>query len=578
MSCFLNFFRLNQVGLHGYGNIYYAAAVKSMLHSWHNFFYVAFDPTGILAVDKPPVGLWLQATSARVFGFHGLSLLLPQALAGVAAVLLLYHLVQRDFGRWAGVIAAFVLAVTPISVVTNRNNTQDSLLVFVLLLAAWTTLRAKEGGHLGWLLVTAVFVGIGFNIKMLQALLVVPAFGIVYLVAAPVSWQRRVLQLALATVVLLIVWLAWVIMVEATPVQARPYIGGSQTNSVWDLIIWYNGIARFRGEDWTSYIGTPSLIRLVNKQLEGQISWFLPFVIAALIPVAFRAYRKRAFTYQNQATTLWGLWALPQIIFFSVSTFFHTYYLALLAPAFAALTAIGGVTIWRVWQQHPQYRWLLPSLIVGTALVQSGFILPFPLWSRWLVPLLIGLALLTSSAVVVTGRRTDEQAGQRIRYLALTGTAGLCIGPLLWATIPVITCVDAGLPQAGPQNIPCRENATQLLLDPTLLAYLHDHRHNAVYLGVTYDLGIAALGILATNDSFVALGGYRGTDPVFTHQQIIDLLTTGQVQTFIRIKHVQPLPDQQPVITWIREHCEVVPLAVEDVEVFSFCQPRQRAA
>src|SRR4051812_21824446 len=172
LSAFLNLFHLTNVG---YGIPYYAAAVKNMLSSWHNFFFVSFD-AGFVSVDKPPLGLWLQAASAYLFGFHGPSLMLPQAIAGVLSVAVLYHLVRRAFGRVAGLLAALVLALTPISVATSRNNTMDILLVLVVLLAAWAFIHAAQSGSLGWLVVGALLVGLGFNIKMLEVFLVLPAF------------------------------------------------------------------------------------------------------------------------------------------------------------------------------------------------------------------------------------------------------------------------------------------------------------------------------------------------------------------------------------------------------------------
>src|ERR671926_263908 len=176
LSAFLNLFRLTS---EGYGNTYYSAAVKNMLTSWHNFFFVSFD-AGFVTVDKPPLGLWIQAASAKLFGFNGLSLLLPQALAGILSVALLYHLVRKTFGPVAGLLAALVLAVTPIAVAINRTNDLDSLLVLSILLAAWAAIRAAETGRIRWLLVCMVVVGLGFNIKMLEAYLVLPAFYVFY--------------------------------------------------------------------------------------------------------------------------------------------------------------------------------------------------------------------------------------------------------------------------------------------------------------------------------------------------------------------------------------------------------------
>lgn len=195
ISVFLNFFALDKQDFFEY---YYGAAVKSMLTSWHNFFFVSFDPGGFLAIDKPPLGFWIQALSARLFGFSTVSVLLPEAIAGVLAVALLFHLVRRIFGPLAGLIAALVLAVSPISVVTNRNNIVDSLLTLTLLLAVWAVSKATETGRLRWLCLCAVLVALGFNIKYLQAYMVIPALVLPYLLGASASWRKKFCQLALA--------------------------------------------------------------------------------------------------------------------------------------------------------------------------------------------------------------------------------------------------------------------------------------------------------------------------------------------------------------------------------------------
>ncbi|MBX5457445.1 MAG: glycosyltransferase family 39 protein [Thermogemmatispora sp.] len=245
LSVFLNFY---QLGANGFGNLYYAAGVRSMLDNWHNFFFVSFDPGGFVTIDKPPLGFWLQVASAKIFGFTAFSILLPQALAGVLSVLLLYHLVRRHFGTTAGLLAALALAISPISVVTNRNNTIDSTLVFVMLLGAWAVMRAAETGKLRWLLLCALCIGLGFNIKMLEAYLVVPAYGLLYLLAAPRRIWVRIGHLALALVVLLAVSFSWALAVDLTPASARPYVGSSQDNSEISLALGYNGIERLLGQ------------------------------------------------------------------------------------------------------------------------------------------------------------------------------------------------------------------------------------------------------------------------------------------------------------------------------------------
>src|SRR6266699_3224604 len=214
ISVVMNFYAL---GKNGFGS-YYPAAIRSMLDNWHNFFFVAYDPGGFVSIDKPPVGFWLEAASAKIFGFNSVSILLPQALA-----------------------------LNPISILTNRNVTIDSTLTLVLLLGAWTVLKAAESGRLRWLLLTAFIVGIGFNIKMLEAYLVVPAYGLLYLLAAPHSLRKRIGHLALDGVLLLAVSLSWVVAVDLTPASQRPYVGSTQDNSELSLALGYNGIQRLLG-------------------------------------------------------------------------------------------------------------------------------------------------------------------------------------------------------------------------------------------------------------------------------------------------------------------------------------------
>ncbi len=261
IAVFMDFF---QLGEGGFGT-YYAPAVRSMMDNWHNFFFASYDPGGFVTIDKPPVGFWLQVASARLFGFTPFSVLLPQALAGVLSVILLYYLVRRHFGVVAGLLAALALALSPISVVTNRNITIDSTLALTLLLGAWAVVHAAETGQLRWLLLSAAIVGIGFNIKMMEAYLVVPAFGLLYLLAAPKSLWTRIGHLALALLVLLTVSFSWALAVDLTPASQRPYVGSTQDNSEISLAIGYNGIDRLlRGFGRGGFGGRPRTTNNTN--------------------------------------------------------------------------------------------------------------------------------------------------------------------------------------------------------------------------------------------------------------------------------------------------------------------------
>src|SRR6266567_2929962 len=374
ISLFMNFYQLGQ---NGFGNLYYAAGVRSMLDNWHNFFFVSFDPGGFVTIDKPPLGFWLQVLSAKLFGFTAFSVYLPQALAGVLSVLLLYHLVRRHFGVVAGLLAALALAISPISVVTNRNNTIDSTLVLVMLLGAWAVLRAAESGKLRWLLLCAVFAGLGFNIKMLEAYLVVPAYGLLYLLAAPRRLRVRIAHLALAALLLLTISLSWAVVVDLTPAASRPYVGSSQDNSEISLALGYNGIQRllgqfgfgsrttgstsgnttrssppagagsgtFNGGNFPQpgaggpgqsqqglgngsgstgmfNTGNPGLLRLFNEPLGGQIVWLLPIALLGMLalawqrlPLASRFRENPGVSAQQQSLILWGTWLLTMAFF-----------------------------------------------------------------------------------------------------------------------------------------------------------------------------------------------------------------------------------------------------------------------
>jgi 4-amino-4-deoxy-L-arabinose transferase-like glycosyltransferase len=243
----------------GYSNEFYAASVKSMLTSWKNFFFVSLDPGGWVTVDKPPVSLWAQAASAKVFGFYGWSILLPECLAAVATVAIIYHIVRRHFGNVAGLVSALVLALSPIFIVISKTNNTDSLLILFMTLAAWAMMVAADKGQLRWLLLSAAFLGIAYNAKTLEAFLILPALYAVYFFASTRRWRTRIWHLAVATLVLVVVSLSWSVIVDFTPASERPYVDNSTTNSELELALGYNGIQRIIGQSTKGGMqGTPS--------------------------------------------------------------------------------------------------------------------------------------------------------------------------------------------------------------------------------------------------------------------------------------------------------------------------------
>ncbi len=633
ISLFMNFFQLGQ---NGFGNLYYAAGIRSMLDNWHNFFFVSYDPGGFVTIDKPPLGFWLQVGSARLFGFTPFSVFLPQAIAGVLSVLLLYYLVRRHFGVVAGLLAALALALSPISVVTNRNITIDSTLALVLLVGAWAVMRAAETGRLRWLLLSAVVVGIGFNVKMLEAYLVVPAYGLLYLLAAPVSVWKRVGHLALAAIVLLAISLSWALAVDLTPASLRPYVGSSQDNSEISLALGYNGINRLIGQfgrgprasapGGNSRIpagtppagvsrnaaqqipegfggafesGAPGPLRLFNEPLAGQIAWLLPLAILGAVALAWQRRPRLREDRQQQSLVLWGTWLLTMGIFFSVASFFHQYYMTEMAPAICALFGIGLVIMWRDYRRPGWRGWLLPIALIVTVAEQVHILTHYPAWGQWLIPLLVVLCAI--AVVILISTRLAPRIGVKApgaRYLlpALgAGVLALMLAPTVWAAIPVIQNTTAQLPVAGPGQ----ENGfggtfaggrgENAGTNQALVSYLEANQGNATYLVATPSSMTADSIILATNRPVMALGGFGGSDPILTTDQLAALVSQGTVRYFLLgsfrdggqppPQFLEDLPEQfrdrfgdrfggpggfgggqQGALTsWVTQHCTAVP-------------------
>jgi 4-amino-4-deoxy-L-arabinose transferase-like glycosyltransferase len=592
LSLFVNFYNLGQ---NGFGNLYYATTVRSMADSLHNFFFVSYDPGGFISIDKPPLGFWFQTISVKVFGFTPFAVLLPQALAGSLSVLVLYFLVRRHFGFAAGLLAALALAISPLNVATNRDGTIDSTLLLTLLLSAWIVIKAAETGRWRWLLLGALVVGIGFNIKGLQAYLVLPAFGILYLVTAPRSIWMRIAQLTVALAVLLAVSLWWPVAVDLTPASQRPHVGASPTNSEIDLTFGYNGLQHLgQGGEITDQSNAASTqaanslagrifsiiivpIALLSPFLGGQIAWFLPIALLAIFVPGWR--RRRGGVQDDHSRIswmLWRVWLLTLVCFFSITNSFYLYYMAILTPAICALFGISIVTAWRKYARGEGRGWFLALGLLFTALEQISINASNPAWGSGLIPLIALLTVLTVLVMVVSRLKIPRVTALRARILAplfSLAVAVLFLTPMVWSVAPALQNRVMIAPRAGPDVnsfVPKNSPTPSATVDGRLVRYLEDRQATTKYLAATINSVDADGLIIVTNKPVMALGGFGGTDSFMTPTSVQAMIASNTVRFFYMnsaaahsgvAAHDDVAATSFPIASWVDQNCRLVPTA-----------------
>jgi 4-amino-4-deoxy-L-arabinose transferase-like glycosyltransferase len=576
------------LGASGWANTFYSAAAQAGSQSWKALFFGSSDAANFITVDKPPAALWVMGLSVRIFGLNSWSILVPEALMGVASVGVLYATVKRWFGAGAGLLAGAVLALTPVATLMFRFNNPDALLVLVLVGAAYCVTRALEAASTRWLAFAYALVGLGFLTKMLQALLVVPAFALVYLLAAPTRLRRRIWQsfVAFAALVVSAGW--WVAIVELVPASWRPYIGGSQDNSVLNLIFGYNGFGRLTGDETgsvggggngTGRWGATGWLRLFNSEFGGQASWLLPAALCLLGAGLFLTWRAARVDRTRAALVLWGGWLLVTGATFSLGQgIIHPYYTVALAPAIGAVVGIGAVTAWRRRHQWPA-RFALVVTIALSAWWAAVLLSRAPAWNPWLRPLVLAaaaiavIALLLGhlgrrrlGAVAVSAALVAGLAGPAAASIATAATthggaipstspsmggAGLGGGGGPGGTAPggatggrqaptgVATGAQAGNPTAAGDG--ARTGGTGgaggLLQGSTanaeLTALLTDGADGYTWVAATIGSNSAAGYQLAAQEPVMAIGGFNGSDPWPTLAAFQQYVADGQIHYFI---------------------------------------------
>jgi 4-amino-4-deoxy-L-arabinose transferase-like glycosyltransferase len=451
VAALLNLWGLSQ---NGWANEYYSGAVHSMASSWHAFLYGSLDPSGLMTVDKPPLALWVQALSVRVFGFHSLSILVPQALMGVASVALVYDLVRRRWGRIGGFAAGAALAVTPITVAISRHNNPDALLILCIVFALWALVRGLEDGRTRWLVWAGVGVGLGFEAKMGAALLVVPGIVAAWLWIAPRGRWAAARAVGAFGAAAVAIGGAWPLLVALTPAGSRPWISGTSDNSIWSLIVGYNGLGRIDGQAGgpggvgagpgggggagnALFGDSPGVFRLVGNALGGQAGWLLGLALVGGIGLLVATGLRRS------ARTGWliaigGAFLTTAVAFSAAEGIFHPYYMSELAPFTAALV---GATVGHVATRGKHWRWIGAAAIAGGVISELAVLNSTDTLSG-LAPLLIIAGLGAAAALIA--------APSRWRRVALaTALITLTIAPASWAVQTLGHATNGTFPAGG---------------------------------------------------------------------------------------------------------------------------------
>jgi 4-amino-4-deoxy-L-arabinose transferase-like glycosyltransferase len=570
----------------GWANQFYAAAAQAGSKSWSAFLFGSLDASNFITVDKPPAALWVMDLSVRVFGTNSWAILVPQALEGVAAVAVLYAAVRRVCTPTAGLLAGAILATTPVAALMFRFNNPDALLVLLMTAAAYATVRSLEHARGRWLVLAGALVGFAFLTKMMQGLLVAPAFAIAYLVVAPTTLRTRILHLLGAGVAMVAAAGWWVALVELFPASARPYIGGSTDNSILELVFGYNGVGRLTGSSNNGSVGggtggfssgETGLTRMFSSEMGAQISWLLPAALVVIVALGAMTARRPRTDPLRGSLIVWGGWLLVTGLVLSfASGIIHAYYTVALAPAIAALVGIGVVTLWQ--RRSDTVARAVLALVIAVGAGWTFELLGRADWNNWLrwVVLLAGAAAV-AVALVPPGRL--RRAGLVIAPLM---AIALLAGPTAYAVQTASTAHTGALPTAGPAgtggfggggpggnggnnagrnagagNAPTggtRPGGTTsgtgtrpmggaagggaglggaTTVSATLKNVLTTGSSKYTWAAATTSDNEAASLELATGTSVMALGGYNGTDSAISLAAFEKLVAAGQVHYYV---------------------------------------------
>lgn len=625
-------FILNRANLkiQGYGNEYYAAGIKSMLTSFKNFFFLSFDPSGFVSLNKPPIGLWIQGIFGKIFGVSGFALILPEALAGTLCVFILYILIKRYFGFITGIMAALILAITPIYVAVSRTNDFQTILILFMLLSIMPAIKAAKTGNIKYLIVSVIIVGIAFNINRLESFIIIPAIYLTYIFSESegekrvieryvcgitfitqerekVSLKAKIKCLILATIVLLVVSLSWSFLVDLVPINARPYVGDSTTNSEIELVLnQHNQVSNkinsninlnYDGDNTLSYntLNENEFIKNYNEwntihkdnktqfgifrlfqdnNLSDQIAWFLPLAIISLIVSIINRRKIIALkSTKNIIIMFFSIWFVTEFLYFSF-VYSNIYDLATLAVPTAALCGIG---IKKMIQSYRRNKSMWLSLSLGlTIIVQYIIVIYYRENLSYLLIHLFYLDLGISIIAVFTlfKIRNKEFTNNNLKNgLIVISIIGCLIIPLIGSSASLVYKTDGIFKGAGLQLFESKtqQNVNNYMKNygvefggsedlSKFINFLNENKgENQEYLLVTPSASVYAQNIiLDTGDKVMALGGRTGNDDILTLFAFKQLVREGKVK-YVLVGNETNSFNNASIMNWVKNVGKVIP-------------------
>jgi len=556
-------------------NTYYASGVTSMVQSWHNFFFVAFDPGGFISIDKPPLSLWIQALFGLGWGLGARVIIVPQIIAQLLSVLLLYKIVMEVSGKPAGLLSALFLALMPINVVLAVTNQPDSILIFFLLCSVRLYQLWLKSSQAKYLLLSAILIGVSFNTKGLIAFTILPGFLLVYLLCTINTVWKKLVSTIILLFIIFATSLSWASIVDLVPKNHRPFIGSTQTNSALSLVFGYNGYQRIFGRtpvanstdiinksadqeltDLPAFGGKPGFFRLWNAPLSGQASWLIVPALFGFFAVLVKPKKQKNIP-EYFLNIFWITSLIMSGVAISFAKFMHPYYVSIMAPALAALGGIGIILLGNYFSSNSWRKWLLPVMLILSTFSYWQIINHFPeyYWLKLATTLLFTISALYLILILWLSPNARKNV---IATVSLVYILALLALPVTWIMRSWTDGIDPVITQAGPNKSKTAISQRSIKFDKSLLNFLKTNRNGSKYIVATEGSRIAEDIIIQTQLPVMNLGGFNNTDLVLTTEKLTQKIQAGEIRYFLIGDEWDETNPNYTKKLWIKNQCQLI--------------------